>query len=40
VPKGGTVVDLPKPVREERPDDARLLSRYEINSQVILSFEV
>jgi len=32
-PKGGTVVDLPKPVREERPDDARLISRYDSKAQ-------
>jgi TonB family protein len=35
VPKGGTVVDLPKPVREERPDDARLISRYDSKAQDI-----
>jgi len=34
-PKGGTVVDLPKPVREERPDDARLVSRYDSKAQDI-----
>jgi TonB family protein len=33
--KGGTVVDLPKPVREERPDDARLVSRYDSKAQDI-----
>ena len=32
-PKGGTVVDLPKPVREERPDNARLVSRYDSKAQ-------
>ena len=32
-PKGGTVVDLPKPVREERPDDAQLVSRYDSKAQ-------
>lgn len=31
--KGGTVVDLPKPVREERPDDARIISRYDSKAQ-------
>ena len=31
--KGGIVVDLPKPVREERPDDARLISRYDSKAQ-------
>jgi TonB family protein len=35
LPKGGTVVDLPKPVREERPDDARLVSRYDSKAQDI-----
>src|SRR6266581_21633 len=35
VPKGGTVVDLPKPVREERPDNARLVSRYDSKAQDI-----
>jgi TonB family protein len=34
-PKGGTVVDLPKPVREERPDNARLVSRYDSKAQDI-----
>ncbi|MBM3223320.1 MAG: energy transducer TonB [Candidatus Tectomicrobia bacterium] len=33
--RGGTVVDLPKPVREERPDDARLISRYDSKAQDI-----
>lgn len=33
--KGGTVVDLPKPVREERPDDAQLISRYDSKAQDI-----
>ena len=32
-PKGGTVVDLPKPVREERPDNAQLVSRYDSKAQ-------
>src|SRR5688572_13069251 len=32
-PRGGTVVDLPKPVREERPDNAQLLSRYDSKAQ-------
>lgn len=32
-PKGGTVVDVPKPVREERPDDARLIARYDSKAQ-------
>jgi TonB family protein len=34
-PKGGTVVDLPKPVREERPDNAQLVSRYDSKAQDI-----
>jgi TonB family protein len=34
-PKGGTVVDLPKPVREERSDEARLISRYDSKAQDI-----
>lgn len=33
--KGGTVVDLPKPVREERPDEARIISRYDSKAQDI-----
>jgi TonB family protein len=33
--KGGIIVDLPKPVREERPDDARLVSRYDSKAQDI-----
>src|SRR5215510_7066600 len=32
-PRGGTVVDLPKPVREERPDNAQLVSRYDSKAQ-------
>ncbi|HSX82507.1 MAG TPA: TonB family protein, partial [Candidatus Saccharimonadia bacterium] len=32
-PKGGTVVDLPKPIREERPDNARIISRYDSKAQ-------
>src|SRR5256712_3521109 len=35
LPKGGTVVDVPKPVREERPDNARLVSRYDSKAQDI-----
>src|SRR4030095_16760246 len=35
LPKGGTGVDLPEPVREERPDDARLVSRYDSKAQDI-----
>src|SRR5712692_9000933 len=35
LPKGGTVVDLPKPVHEERPDNARLISRYDSKAQDI-----
>src|SRR5947208_4132449 len=35
LPKGGTVVDLPKPVHEERPDNARLVSRYDSKAQDI-----
>src|SRR5437764_6070568 len=31
--KGGVVADLPKPVHEERPDDARLISRYDSKAQ-------
>ena len=34
-PKGGTVVDLPKPIREERPDNARIISRYDSKAQDI-----
>src|SRR5262252_1504744 len=33
--RGGTVVDLPKPVHEERPEDARLISRYDSKAQDI-----
>lgn len=33
--RGGTIVDLPKPVREESPDDAQLLSRYNSKAQDI-----
>ena len=31
--KGGVIADLPKPVHEERPDDARLISRYDSKAQ-------
>ena len=33
--KGGVIADLPKPVQEERPDDARLVSRYDSKAQDI-----
>src|SRR5215510_9270533 len=33
--KGGVIADLPKPVQEERPDDARLISRYDSKAQDI-----
>lgn len=31
--EGGVVVDLPKPVKEERPDKARIVSRYSSKAQ-------
>src|SRR5207244_13020052 len=34
-PKGRTVVGLPKQVREERPEAARLVSRYDSKAQDI-----
>jgi protein TonB len=30
---GGVLADLPKPVREERPDDARIVSRFDSKAQ-------
>src|SRR5262245_58892001 len=31
--KGGVIADLPKPVQEELPNDARLISRYDSKAQ-------
>ena len=33
--QGGLVVDLPKPVQQERPDDARIVSRFDSQAQDI-----
>ena len=33
--QGGLVVDLPEPVQQERPDDARIVSRYDSQAQDI-----
>src|SRR5881397_1238870 len=33
--RGGVIADLPKPVQEERPEDARLISRYDSKAQDI-----
>lgn len=33
--RGGLVVDLPEPVQQERPDDSRIVSRYDSQAQDI-----